>query len=232
MRKAERLFRIVELLRGRRTAVTAQSLAETLEVSLRTVYRDIAALQLSGVPVEGEAGVGYRLSSAFHLPPVMFDRDEVQALLVGARLTQAFTDPDLGRAARSAEVKIRAILDESAKARAERQPYRAPIMAGDDVARRRHGVIRKATEAKAKLALSYRDESDRASRRVVWPLGLICWTRGVWTLCAWCELRDDYRNFRFDRIEQIETLPERYEERRDRSLAHYLAQFDDDPELN
>ena len=110
MRKAERLFQIVTLLRGRRTVITAEQLALALEISTRTLYRDIQALQLSGVPIEGEAGVGYRLRAGFDLPPLMLTSDEMLALLVGARMVRAFTDRELAQAAEAAESKIRSIL--------------------------------------------------------------------------------------------------------------------------
>lgn len=222
MRKAERLFQLVALLRGRRLAVTAEALADALEVSPRTVYRDIRALEASGVPIDGEAGVGYRLDPGFELPPIMFTRDEVLAILVGGRMVQAFTDPALGAAARSAEAKVRAILDDRAKAMADAQPYRIPRLARDDGLRETHRRIREACEARRKMAILYRDGEGEETRRVVWPLGLIGWS-GVWTLCAWCELRVDFRNFRFDRIEDLETLEEPFPDRPDRSLAAYLA---------
>ncbi|WP_339949331.1 YafY family protein [uncultured Albimonas sp.] len=222
MRRADRLFELVTLLRGRRLAVTGRALAEALEVSLRTVYRDIADLQAQGVPIAGEAGVGYRLSPDFDLPPLMFSRAEVMALLVGGRLAQAFTDPALAAAARSAEAKIRAILDDRLLAEADALPYRAPVIPSDAAMRARHQAIREACEARRKLRLDYRDASGEPSSRTVWPLGLIAWT-GRWTLMAWCETRQDYRNFRFDRIERMETLAEVFPQRPDRSLAHYLA---------
>jgi len=222
MRRADRLFELVTLLRGRRFAVTGRELAQALEVSLRTVYRDIADLQAQGVPIAGEAGVGYRLSPDFDLPPLMFDRHEVLALLVGGRLVQAVTDPALAAAARSAEAKIRAILDDRLLAEADALPYRAPVIPADEPMRARHQAIREACEARLKLRLDYRDAAGTASRRTVWPLGLIAWT-GRWTLLAWCETRQAYRNFRFDRIEAMETLAEVFPVQADRSLAHYLA---------
>ena len=225
MRRADRLFELVTLLRGRRLAVTGRELAERLEVSLRTVYRDVADLQAQGVPIDGEAGVGYRLSPGFDLPPVMFDRQEVMALLVGARMVEAFTDPGLAAAARRAEAKIRAILDETALAAADELPYRAPVLPSDAALRERHQRIREACEGRAKLLLGYRDAEGTASARVVWPLGLIAWT-GRWTLLAWCERREAYRNFRFDRIAHMRALPEVYPVRRDRSLKDYLATLD------
>ncbi|MEM6439153.1 MAG: YafY family protein [Pseudomonadota bacterium] len=221
MRRAERLFRLVSELRGRRLAVTAADLAGALEVSTRTVYRDVAALQASGVPVEGEAGVGYVLDSGYELPPVMFDREEVLALLVGGQMVRSFTDPALAEAAASAEAKIRAVLDDRALAAAEAIPYRAPYWEGDAGTREVHRVLREAAEGRRKLAIAYVDAAGAASRRVVHPLGLMAWRR-VWTLLGWCELRDGYRNFRMDRIEAVETLEAGFETGPERSLQHYL----------
>jgi predicted DNA-binding transcriptional regulator YafY len=222
MRKAERLFQLVAFLRGRRLAITAEALAEALEVSTRTVYRDIRALEASGVPIDGAAGVGYRLAPGFELPPIMFTRDEVLAILVGGRMVQAFTDPALGAAAKTAEAKVRASLDDEAKAMADAQPYRIPLLSRDDALRETHRQIREAAAARAKMAILYRDGEGAKTRRIVWPLSLIGWS-GIWTLCAWCELREDYRNFRFDRIEALETLAEAFEDREDRSLRGYIS---------
>lgn len=199
MRRAERLFRLIELLRGRRFAVTAADLAAALEVSKRTVYRDIADLQASGAPIEGEAGVGYVLAPDYHLPPLMFDADEVQALLAGLRLTRAFTDDELARAAARAEDRIRAVLDDQGLARADRSPYFAPEYPDEAARRALHLSIRKACEGRRKLRLTYRDGAGERTARVVHPIALMRW-RAVWTLFAWCELREDERNFRLDRI--------------------------------
>lgn len=209
MRRAERLFRLVEVLRGRRLAVTAASLAEIMEVSLRTVYRDIAALQASGAPIEGAAGVGYVLDPRYHLPPLMFDADEVQALLAGLAMARAFTDDELGHAAMRAEEKLRAALDDEGLARADRSPYRAPLYDGEERLRALHRDIRKACEARRKLRIAYADEKGAQTERVIRPIALLRW-RAVWTLIAWCELRADERHFRVDRIRAAEALPETF----------------------
>ncbi|QEM67512.1 YafY family transcriptional regulator [Geobacter sp. FeAm09] len=221
MNKAERLFQLVLLLRSRRTAMTGEAIAEAMGVSLRTVYRDVQALVLSGVPVEGEPGVGYLIRPANHLPPLIFTPDELQALMVGSRMAQAFTDQDLAQAARSAELKIRSILTEPLQRHAERQPYRIPILESGDGLRRVHGTLRRACEERQKIRVAYRDERERKSERIIWPLGLVGWS-SCWTLLAWCELRRDYRNFRFDRIEALDLLEERFTPTDTISIAHYL----------
>lgn len=221
MNKAERLFQLVLLLRSRRTAMTAEAIAETMGVSVRTVYRDVQALSLSGIPIEGEPGVGYMIRAANHLPPLIFTPDELQALLVGNRMVQAFTDKDLAQGARSAELKIRSILTESLQRHAEQQPYRIPIMTSDDGMRELHGTLRRACEQRQKIRAIYLDEKQEKSERIIWPLGMIGWT-GKWTLLAWCELRNAYRNFRFDRFETLELLEENFKVTNDISIAHYL----------
>ncbi len=144
MRKSERLFKLVTLLQGRRMAVTGKSLAEELGVTVRTVYRDIQALVLSGVPIDGEAGVGYRLRAGFDLPPLMFEMEEVTALLVGSRMVQAWTDPALAAAARAAEAKILAALTPSMLNEISRLPYRIPNYVHPE--RETHGLLRRACE--------------------------------------------------------------------------------------
>jgi predicted DNA-binding transcriptional regulator YafY len=221
MTKTERLFELTLLLRSRRTAITAEAIAELMQVSLRTVYRDVQSLIMAGVPVTGEPGVGYLIRPGNHLPPLLFTPDEVQALIVGCRMVQAFTDKDLAQGARAAEVKIRSVLTEPLKHHAEQQPYRIPIMESDDPLREIHGRLRRACEQRRKILVLYRDEKQLESRRTLWPLAMVGWS-GRWTLLAWCELRRDYRNFRFDRFEYLEELEDRFTPTEHISLAHYM----------
>jgi len=221
MTKAERLFELALLLRSRRTAITAEAIAERMQVSPRTVYRDIQSLSMAGVPVIGESGVGYLIRPGNSLPPLLFTPDEVQALIVGSRMVQAFTDKDLAQGARTAELKIRSVLTEPLKRHAEQQPYRIPIMEHDEPLRQVHGSLRRACEEHRKLRAVYRDEQRQQSERILWPLGMIGWN-GCWTLLAWCELRRDYRNFRFDRFESLEVLTDQFEPTAEISLGHYL----------
>lgn len=221
MTKAERLFELTLLLRSRRTAITAETIAELMHISPRTVYRDVQSLIMAGVPVTGEPGVGYLIRPGNHLPPLLFTPDEVQALIVGSRMVQAFTDRDLAQGAKTAELKIRSVLTEPLKRHAEQQPYRIPIMESDDPLREVHGRLRRACEQHYKIRVFYLDEKKLPSERILWPLAMVGWS-GVWTLLAWCELRRDYRNFRFDRIESLEMLAERFDPTEEISLAHYL----------
>ena len=209
MRRAERLFRLIEYLRGRRLAITADDLAEELGVSARTIYRDVGALQATGAPINGEAGVGYMLDSSYHLPPIMFEPNEVQALLAGLRIAAAATDDELAAAGARAEAKIRAVLNDQALARADRSPYVAPFMAEDIGLRDHHRTIRKACEERRKLRMEYGDEGETLTTRTIWPIALLRW-QSVWTFYAWCELREDHRHFRVSRIRSLDALEERF----------------------
>jgi predicted DNA-binding transcriptional regulator YafY len=198
MRRADRLFRLVQVLRARRFA-TAKSLAEALEVSERTVYRDVRDLSLSGVPIEGEAGVGYALRRDFDMPPLMFDFDEIEALTAGARMVQAWSSPALARAAQSALDKIAAALPADKRIAMDRTRLYAPSFHVDRELGKRLDTMREAIVESRRLSLQYKDEGGKASERKVRPLGLYFWGR-KWTLAAWCELREDFRNFRLDRV--------------------------------
>ena len=199
MRRADRLFQIVQHLRGGRLT-TARALAESLEVSERTIYRDIADLIGSGVSVEGEAGVGYVMRAGFDLPPLMFTQDEIVALVAGARLIRAWGGTGMAAAAEEALIKIGAVLPDAARDRAERVQVHAFQMSDlDQATRGRLDRLEAATETRTRLELTYQDETGKPSTRTVRPLGLWFWGK-VWTLVAWCELRDDFRMFRVDRI--------------------------------
>ncbi|WP_295378915.1 YafY family protein [uncultured Pseudacidovorax sp.] len=217
MRRADRLFQIVQLIRGRRLT-TAAFLAGRLEVSERTVYRDIADLQRQGVPLEGEAGIGYRLGQGFDLPPLMFTQDEARALVAAARLAQSWVDPALGDNIDGALGKILSVLPATARAAAESLALYAPAIALDDVTRVHLRTLREAVQARRKLWLDYRDEAGKPSERQVRPLGCFYWGK-VWTLAAWCELRQDFRAFRMDRIRDARMLEEGFRDEPGRTLA-------------
>jgi predicted DNA-binding transcriptional regulator YafY len=201
MRRADRLFRLVQVLRARRFA-TARGLAEELEVSERTVYRDVRDLSLGGVPIEGEAGVGYALRRDFDLPPLMFDHEEIEALTAGARMVQAWSSPTLARAAQAALDKIAVALPADKRIALERTALFAPAFHIDRQLGLVLDTVRDAIVGSARLAFRYRDEGGRASGRTVRPLGLFFWGER-WTLAAWCEMRGDFRNFRLDRMTGI-----------------------------
>ena len=222
MRPADRLFKLVQLIRGRRLS-TAAFLAERLEVSLRTVYRDIAQLQHQGVPIEGEAGVGYRLGSGFELPPLMFTQDEASALVASVRLAQAWLDPQLALAAEASLSKILSILPSSARTAAEGLSLYAPTLKLDAVTQQNLQTLREASQHRQIVELSYHDLSDKTSQRVVRPLGCFFWGK-VWTLAAWCETRQDFRSFRLDRMTQITLLKTTFALEAGKGLADFLRQ--------
>ncbi|WP_149195665.1 helix-turn-helix transcriptional regulator [Luteimonas suaedae] len=221
MRRADRLFLIIHALRGRRSALPAHQLSATLGVSVRTVYRDIVDLQLSGVPIEGEAGIGYVLRKGADIPPLMFDGDELEALVTGTRFVRAFGGPRLAAGACSALLKIEAVLPPALQARAQRTRIYAP--ARDDrieasgVIDRLHAAI----EARQVLAIRYCDGDGRNSEREIEPLCLAFWG-GSWTLGAWCRLRAGFRNFRPDRMDVFVATGEQYDDSADRGLQAYL----------
>jgi predicted DNA-binding transcriptional regulator YafY len=202
VRRADRLFQIVQRLRGGRL-VTALQLSEALGVSERTIYRDIADLSASGVPIEGERGVGYVMRKGFELPPLMFTSEEIVALVVGARLLQAFGGTELVQASQEALVKIEAVLPEPARRRAAAVPIQAYALATGEAVRRRIDALGAAIEEERCVTLVYHDGDGLESTRSVRPLGLLLWEH-VWTLSAWCELREDFRLFRVDRIASVE----------------------------
>lgn len=218
MRRADRLFQIVQHLRGGRL-LTAHKLAETLEVSERTIYRDIADLQASGVPIDGEAGVGYVMRAGFELPPLMFTRDEIVSLVVGARLVQAWGGAAMARAAEEALVKIAAVLPEAEKARAAAVEIHAMAWGMTPELRDRVDAIERAVERRKRLTLAYVDAAGEPTERTVRPLGLLFWGK-VWTLAAWCELRAGFRMFRLDRVQAMREA-ERYAPEPGKTLADF-----------
>jgi predicted DNA-binding transcriptional regulator YafY len=221
MRRADRLFLLIHALRGRRAAITAQQLAQTLQVSLRTVYRDVADLQLSGVPIEGEAGVGYMLRKGADIPPLMFSADELEALVVGTRFVRAFGGERLGRGATAALLKIEAVLPEALRERAARTRIFAPQV---DDRIENTGLIdalHAAILGARVLRLDYRDGNGLVSAREVEPLALAFWG-GSWTLGAWCRLRGDFRSFRPDRIVAQAATGEVFADNPARNLDAYL----------
>ncbi|WP_417207957.1 helix-turn-helix transcriptional regulator [Antarctobacter sp.] len=224
MRRADRLFQIVQSLRGGRRT-TAAALAEQLEVSKRTIYRDIADLQSTGVPIDGEAGFGYVLQEGFDLPPLMFDTDEIVALVAGARLVQAWGGAAMARAAEEALAKIDAVIPEAARARARAVHVHSLGLGMAPQLRARIDRIERAVDQSTRLELAYRDEAGAETRRVVRPLGLWFWAP-AWTLVGWCELRDDFRMFRLDRIADMQEAG-RFRPERGRKLADFYASMQD-----
>lgn len=220
MRRADRLFQIIQYLRGRRLT-TARQLAEWLEVSPRTIYRDVNDLILSGVPIRGEAGVGYVLQRGCDIPPLMFSAEEVEALVLGARMVRAWGGAALAHAASQALVKIEAVLPE----RLQRESSRSRLFAPDFHLSPQRTLtldqLRMAMHEVRVLQFDYTREDGTRSARSVHPLGLFYWG-SVWTLAAWCELRQDFRSFRIDRMAGIRLLERRFTETPGHTLADFL----------
>ncbi|SIP91027.1 MULTISPECIES: YafY family protein [unclassified Bosea (in: a-proteobacteria)] len=214
MQRAERLLDMIQSLRRRRRPVTAETLAAELNVSVRTVYRDIGALVRQGVPVRGEAGIGYVLDAGFDLPPLMLSPDEIEAVLVGMRWLTERADPSLARAAEDVVSKVAAVLPSHLKPILLDGALFAASYPGDlPVDRVDIAPVRAAIRNGRKLSIHYSDESGQATQRMIWPIGMTFYER-VRVVIAWCELRQAFRHFRTDRITGLAALEERYPGRR------------------
>jgi len=221
MRRADRLFQLIQLLR-RRNVATAQWLAGELEVSERTIYRDVRDLVLSGVPIEGEAGVGYIMRRGFDLPPLMFTEAEIEAMVLGARVVTSWGDAGLARAAGDALARVESALPDRLKQKLEKTPLFAP---GFHVPPRVAGsltALRNAIDEHRKVQLAYTSGKEEDTERVVRPLGLFFWGSS-WSMTGWCELRDDFRSFRLDRMRGLQPLRERFHDEPGRTLEDYFA---------
>jgi predicted DNA-binding transcriptional regulator YafY len=234
MRRADRLFRIVQFLRAGRLQ-TARSLAQKLQVSERTIYRDVQDLQLSGVPIEGEAGVGYTLRRDYDLPPLMFDRREITALVLGSRMVAAWGDAELAAAARDALRKIEAVLTPAMRDRIDAVPLYAPAQDSrvDDATRGMLERLRGAIEARRVILAGYADLAGAVTERRLRPMALLFWGQ-VWTLVAWCELRVDFRSFRADRFQSVMVLEDEFTpetgKRYEDFVARVRSEFNPQPE--
>jgi predicted DNA-binding transcriptional regulator YafY len=211
--RAQRLLDLIQVLRRHRRAVTGAVLADELNISLRTLYRDIDALKAQGAHIDGEAGVGYVLRPGFMLPPLMFSEEEIEALVLGSRWVSERADGLLGKAARNVLAKIGAVLPDDLKDSIEASGLLIgpgePIAAGDAEL----AAIREAIRSERRLQIAYADEQGIATQRTVWPFALAFYDR-VRVVVAWCELREGYRHFRTDRITTLEVIPARYPRRR------------------
>ena len=220
MRRADRLFEIIQLLR-RRPTVRARDISEALEVSERTIYRDIRDLMASGVPIEGEAGVGYVLRAGFDLPPLMFKEQEIEALVLGARIVESWADLELADAASDAIAKIEAVIPERLRGYMANTALLAPATHYMEPVSFDLAELRRAVRGQIKVRFRYTDVSLRLSERTVWPLSL-AYFGPVWILAAWCELRDDFRTFRLDRMEDFAVTPERFRPTPGKTLHDFL----------
>jgi len=210
MRRASRLFQIIQVLRRARRPVRARDLADELETSTRTIYRDIVELVSSGVPIHGEAGSGYRLDRHYDMPPLMLTPDELEAALVGARWIATRGDPKLASGARDLMAKINAAIPAGLRALVQESGLIAPPAEDihpDTVDMSR---VRRSIRERRKMRVDYLDEKGRASSRTIWPIA-VAYFDEYRVIAAWCELRREFRHFRADRIREaaflMETLP-------------------------
>ena len=222
MRRADRLFDIIQTLRAAPRPLTAAALADKLEVTVRTIYRDVAALQASRVPIEGAPGIGYVLRRGFDLPPLMFTSDEIDAIAVGARHVRRLRDPKLQQAAESVLAKVTAVLPETVRGYLAEPPFyvsegSAPPPTGVDPAE-----VRGAIHEARKMAIDYSDDRGRRTHRTIWPIAMAYYV-DVSLIGAWCELRQDFRSFRVDRILGSRLLDEHFSPEHGRLAAAWLA---------
>lgn len=220
MRRADRLFQLVQVLRNKRL-VTARELAERLDVSERTVYRDIQDLSLSGVPIEGEAGVGYHLRYSLDIPPLMFTADEIEALVLGARMLKAWGGAELGNSAQSVLDKVHAVIPRELQKFLEESKLFVPRFNYYNNLSANLNPCRLAIDNQQLVKINYIRADGQSSERQVEPLGLFFWGNG-WTLATWCQLRQDFRIFRLDRIQTIQVLAQTFEEKPGQQLADFL----------
>jgi predicted DNA-binding transcriptional regulator YafY len=223
MRRAGRLLQVIQILRRHRRPVTGEAMARELEVSLRTVYRDIAALGLEGVPVRGEAGIGYVLGEGYDLPPLMFTADELEAVMLGLRWVARRGDRDLSRAAQDTVAKVGAVLPARLRpflfdAGLVVPPYTILTEDRIDVAR-----FRSAIREARKVEIAYRSEEGHETQRVIWPIA-ITYFDAQRLVVAWCELRSDFRTFRTDRMLALRLTGDRYPERRKSLMKKWQEQ--------
>lgn len=224
MSRAERLLKMTQVLYRHRQPVSGAALAGTLGISLRTLYRDIASLQAQGAAIEGEPGVGYVLRPGFLLPPMMFSRTELEALVLGMRWVAGQTDAELAQDAQQVLGKVAAVLPPELRCELDAQGLQVP--AQPQPGREYLPLLRQAIREERKVAIGYRDGNGRRSRRVIWPFALGFFERGR-VVAAWCERRRELRHFRVDRLLSAERLPEHYPQRRAALLAQWREQGKD-----
>ncbi|MGW6779995.1 helix-turn-helix transcriptional regulator [Brucella pseudogrignonensis] len=221
--KTLRLFSLLDRLRSASAPVSAEVLADMLEVSPRTIYRDMATLVAMGAPVRGEAGLGYQLEKGYFLPPLHFDADELEAIMLGVRLVMARGDGDLGAAAQRVSGKISSTMQVGAGDRYKNLPLRAVSKLTEEhsKANLHLSFLRRAVRDRVVVTLEYLDLKDNITERIVRPLGLTMFD-AVWLLTGWCESRNDFRNFRLDRISKVETAGQVFRHQKGQRFEDYL----------
>lgn len=225
MRRADRLFRIIQVLRRKKRPITAAEIAGELEASPRTIYRDIAQLMADRVPIRGEAGIGYVLEGGFDMPPLMLTPDEVEAAMLGAHWVMGRGDPALKRAASDLVAKIAHVIPEHLRPILMEPIVSAPHLCEIPAETVDMGRLRAAIRAQGKIAIRYRDEKGAETARTVWPIAVSYWERAR-VVVAWCELRTAFRHFRTDRIAACDFLEARYATPRAKLLAQWRKEME------
>lgn len=222
MRRADRLFDIIQALRAATKPMTAQALADRLEVTPRTIYRDIATLQARRVPIEGAAGIGYVLRRGFDLPPLMFTAEEIDAITVGARMVRRLRDPDLQRAAENVLWKVASVLPEALRQGLSAPNFLVSIGSAEEAKGIDLAELRRAIRENRKMRIDYADQEGRRTRRVIWPIAMAYYVDAA-VLGAWCETRRDYRHFRPERILAAAVLEETFPTEGGKLMEGWLA---------
>lgn len=223
MRRADRLLKIVHLLRSRRQATTAKQIADEFEICTRTVYRDIQDLMDVGTPITGEAGVGYMIDKKYYLPPITFDADELEAMALGISMVSQWTDQNFAAKANSAFEKMKAALPADLQGELKQITTYAVPTQPPVPWRVSFSSLRDCIRLRQKTQIEYSDGAGQNTERTIRPLALIFFSP-VWLLVSWCEKRQDFRNFRLDRIANMKISQDRFEDENDKNLATYLAQ--------
>ena len=221
MRRADRLFQIIQILR-RGGLTTAAQLARELEVSVRTIYRDIRDMMASGVPIEGEAGVGYLLAEGYDLPPLMFTHLEIEALALGARMVICWADKELASAAQDILAKVNVVLPEPQKHTLDTASMFSFDSQNTDTAKGHLAVLREAIREQRKVSMAYEDAQETHSKRVVRPL-CVWFCAPKWMVTTWCESRRAFRNFRLDRVQELTLLDETFKDEHGKTLNDFLT---------
>jgi len=222
MRRADRLIRMVHFLRGRRRAVTAQQIAEAFEINKRTVYRDMQDLMDAGTPIRGEAGVGYMIDKDYYLPPVAFDPDELEAIALGISMVRHWTDDRFAEQALRALEKVQAVLPSDRQGELQQITTYARTTENAPPWRVSFSDLRECIRKRTLIRIDYTDADGAETQRVLQPIALAFFSP-VWLLVAWCEVRQDFRHFRLDRITQLDQLGAVFQDDPTKNLAAYEA---------
>ena len=220
--RTQRLFAILDLLRARRTPVSAEVIAEAFNVSVRTIYRDMTALQNMGAPVRGEGGIGYQIEKGYFLPPIHFSPDELDAFILGMKMVSARGDAHLANAANTAMGKINAVLPTDRMDFQEHTLLAYSAQSEDNEALPMLTILRKALRKREKLEVVYTDLNSQSSTRTIRPLGLTAFDM-VWILTSWCEKRNAFRNFRVERLQKVTCLGLVFKREVGKEFSDYLS---------